>query len=96
MLAGEFLEQHSTYSERVGTVMLGLLLPIGTGASSANGSKLPVAALKAIKRINHPLLEGEKKVAALPQARNECKLCCNAAWLMPNALAGDVSKINNC
>lgn len=61
MLAGDFLERHATYSERVGALLLGLLLPIGAGASS---SKLPVAALKAIKRISHPLLDGEALVCA--------------------------------
>lgn len=74
MLAGEFLERHSAYSERVGAVLLGLLLPIGSGASSAHGSKLPVAALKAIKRIHHPLFDGENEVQARSRALEQCKI----------------------
>lgn len=54
MLAGEFLGQHPGYGERVGALLLGLLLPIG----AAEGGKLPAAALKAVKAISHPLLEG--------------------------------------
>lgn len=56
VLAGDFLQRHPSYSNRIGALMLGLLLPVG---GCAGNSKLPLTALKAIRRINHPLLDGE-------------------------------------
>ena len=92
VLAGDFLEQHPSYGERVGALMLGLLLHIGLGAA---GSKLPVAALKAIKRINHPLLEGEWNAARLSPIYAHAQPCI-ASCFTSHVLAHDVSMINNC
>jgi hypothetical protein len=89
VLAGDFLERHPAYSERIGALLLGLLLLIDPGAA---GSKLFVAALKAIKRINHPLLGGEYLWLYNSVAIVEYNLC-NAACFLFNALAGDVQRL---
>lgn len=109
MLAGEFLGQHPGYSERAGSLLLGLLTPFGVPFG-----KLPAAALRALKTINHPLFAGGwpfalfvfclSFVAACPKylgipALHGMMVVPSAAWstlVYCRRPADDVQKINNC